>query len=809
MTGQVFQKLPNFTRSTLPRPEPYFDVLIILIEDSGARTMRRSNGFEWLLVGDSGGDGNADWGSISGDIEDQQDLAASFASKKDINDPTIGAMTPAVQSLIDAGVLYARDLTNALNTLSASSLVLASGENMQSYVNRLEVRLGIAGPVNTVQPAAPSAAPSLIVGATLTASTGTWTGASSYKYIWYRVHKTTGVWTATGGTASTYVIDAADYDYRMAYAVVGVAAAPATESLPVNSLVTATAVGSTLASNTVAPSFNVSGNQVSGTTATWNRGTWTNGSTYDVTIRAGGAVVAQVLRTASSTGAYVLLDANVGQVITLDVIAYNAQGVPHSASGLAGSNSITVTGATPALTQVSPPTWVDANIYLETPANLGEATWNHPPDSVIHNFYKNDSPTAFRSGNSGPIFTPHIAPHPDSLVAGDSIVYESIPTYLGVTYPAYRSAAKTVQAVPATLAVVRSAEAAAGYGGWIKGAAIALATIGTISGGTGPFTVGISPALPSTLTIAISGQSIQVTGTPGSVVNNQTYTVTIGDSGGATPVVITFAATVSEPSVTPLPALPYREGSVIVNNGTITQVTDPLGTGRTVDKHRIFNSAYPSDQEVRAEQYWPSTSGPDSMPPGRSFWWSYGVSIDTVETIPNSVQDDELVLKQTHTRGQGNTQPDVTHWAQKQTNSFRINVSYNTRPTAQWSWYGGAFPDTENTTNVHAETMPAPGVRWLYIFHYVPGYLAGHNPLLEVWRSTNGGASYTKIVTWTGYNTYNVSDRGVTWSYLRKGPYKYNGSKWNSAATTLYFTPMYFAEGANLYDRAVAANAGW
>jgi len=167
-----------------------------------------------------------------------------------------------------------------------------------------------------------------------------------------------------------------------------------------------------------------------------------------------------------------------------------------------------------------------------------------------------------------------------------------------------------------------------------------------------------------------------------------------------------------------------------------------------------------------------------------------------------------MVIMQTHTNGQGATQPDITFWIQRQTGNIRWSSSYNTRPPSQWNYNGGAYPDTEATNHLYSEAIPAPGVAYYYIVHYRPGYTSGHAPKLEVWRAKTRGGVYDKIVDSSAFNTYNVTGAGVNASYWRMGCYKYNGSKWNSAAISQILSKLAFKKGANLYSEAVAYLAG-
>lgn len=113
---------------------------------------------------------------------------------------------------------------------------------------------------------------------------------------------------------------------------------------------------------------------------------------------------------------------------------------------------------------------------------------------------------------------------------------------------------------------------------------------------------------------------------------------------------------------------------------------------------------------------------------------------------------------------------------------------------AAWANSNGA-----GSTNPSVSGTPATGSG---------GYTSGHAPKLEVWRAKTRGGVYDKIVDSSAFNTYNVTGAGVNASYWRMGCYKYNGSKWNSAAISQILSKLAFKKGANLYSEAVAYLAG-
>lgn len=717
------------------------------------------------------------------------------------------------QSAIDALFVqlqqFALNRVNHIGNDAAGNVVFATDEiTLEQWRDSVESRFASGGASDPIVTSDPSIAGTAAIGTSLVLTRGSVTNGSGAAHqdvlTWWFLSNAVG---ATPQVLFTETIDSAVTPSTFPKQVAqlnGTIYATQQAKDTVSQRLSNTKASNTIGPITgaaptlsVAPSLSPSGSQASGTTITWDRGSATGASTYDVLIKAGGATITTISRTASATGTFVLGDAYVGLVMTADAIPYSALDVPGAL--MVCSNSVTVTGVAPTLVQVSPPA-LQNPAHIDEQGTLTEATWNFVPDSIIHNFYYNGSSTAYRLANTGLLFTPRSS---EGLVAAGTVIMESIPTYLGVTYPAYRSAPRTLSATPATFAASLTAEGLAGYA-WTQSSAISQATIGTLVGGTQPWKLDtvtpFSPALPAGITVSIVGSSVIATGTPGAVSSSTPYTINFKDSAGSpASASITFTASVAAASgVVPLPIV--TPSSHLALNGTVAV----SGAGY---KYRITDPNYPGDVESRSEHYAFSDADANDLQPGNDYWSAYSFAEDAVEYTRPSTGDDEMVVKQIHTRGQGATQPDKVMWLHRQTSSLRFSRSYNTKAYSTWANQGGANPDVEATVHEYSEPIPPPGTTYYFIERYRPGYTTAHAPAWEVWISRDNRATYQKIVNRTAatdFNTYNVAGSGFGGSYERIGPYKYNGSTWNSAAIAMKFSKFAFKKGTNLYAEAVA-----
>lgn len=170
-------------------------------------------------------------------------------------------------------------------------------------------------PTNTVAPSISGTAQS---GQTLTANTGTWTGAPSFSYQWKR-----GASNISGATGSTYVATDTDVGSTLAVVVTG---SNAGGSISATSPNTATVIasgggGAVAPSNSSVPT--ISGTAQSGQLLTGAIGTWAGSPTPTYTYqwkRAGTNIAG-----ATSLN-YTATDTDVGSVLALYVTGTNASG---------------------------------------------------------------------------------------------------------------------------------------------------------------------------------------------------------------------------------------------------------------------------------------------------------------------------------------------------------------------------------------------------------------------------------------------------------------------------------------------------
>jgi len=470
----------------------------------------------------------------------------------------LGALAVPVQSLIDLASVSDRDRSthSGIDPAGNVGVILPAGgtTDLQTYINNLEIRLttlGTTAPQNTVQPTAPTG--TLTVGSTLTAVTGTWTGASTYNYVWYRVNTTSGALASTGGTASTYILQAADAGFKMAVSVAGVSSAGIVAA-PVISAVTASAVGATLPTISVAPAVTPSGSQAVGVTLTSTTGTWNNASgavyTYQWTLD--GAAIS-----GATNNTYTLITGQEGKAVVCRVLATTTQG-PAAAS--AASNTITV-ASTPVLTNSAAPSFT-GTVTEGTPNAIIPGTWSQAVGATR-------TWRIYIAAGSGGLVTPYAVitgtsgtynPTNDSffqtqtglsVIAGQSVYVDEIVTYLGNSYTSPKSTVKVIAAVSATLATTTDNTALS----WTQNNAITNVKPVSATGGTLPYSYAITPStttLPAGL--AISSSTGIISGTPTGVVPSTTYSITVTDAVGAVSAK-TFTATVA--SATSIPSLVF------------------------------------------------------------------------------------------------------------------------------------------------------------------------------------------------------------------------------------------------------------
>lgn len=744
----------------------------------------------------------------------------------------LGALALPVQTLINAGIVLAQDRTNHTNFDPASNVnVILPGsgtvQTLQAYINALELRLttlGSTAPANTVQPTAPTG--TLTVGSTLTAVTGTWTGASTYNYVWYRVNVTSGAFTATGSTAATYVLQAADAGFKMAVSIAGVSSAGVTAA-PVISALTASAIGVTLPTISVAPAVTPSGTQAVGVLLTCSTGTWNNASgavyTYQWTLN--GAAIS-----GATSSTYTLISGQESGSVLCRVLATTTQG---AAASPANSNTITV-AALPVLTAVSPPAF-PATVTVQIGAPITLSTWSITPDSTRQfRFYVAEgtggttTPYATVTGASA-TYTPEadgssflLSATGLTTLVGKTVYVDEVVTYLGVSYTSAKSTGKVVAAPSATLATSLDSTGLS----WTQNSAITSIKPVSATGGQLPYTYSISgTALPSGLSLNTSTGFIS--GTPTITSSVTSYTILVTDGLSATSSKI-FTATVSSSLITPLTSAfrapstlgysgiyeleapndtdttgyashtftngnslpPLSAMGSVSRGGNITLGPTTLG-GLSVVRHEI-RQAYPlRNSGARSELTFDNLEMVNDV----DYWFAHAFHPDSNMTLANfGGAGDRFSIWQIH-------QDSSISPGQ---NPFGCYIFGDASVGQELQWYT-ALNSTAASRTVYRSSINA-GQWWRAITHV---RMSQTNAILEVWVAYGSG-SYTKLTEISaGASTAAWGEAAASASrpyYTKTGFYKFTTGVWGTATTRgMYSSGAFFGQGTNLFNEAAAA----
>lgn len=706
--------------------------------------------------------------------------------------------------------------------------VLPNGQmiDLQTWMTSVELRLtnpSATAPVNTVQPAAPTGTKS--VGSTLTALNGTWTGASTYNYVWYRVNTTTGAFTATGGTAATYILQAADAGFNMAVSVAGVSSA-GIAATPVLSAVTTT-VGVTLPTISVAPAVTPSGSQAVGVLLTSTTGTWNNASgavyTYQWTLNGSNI-------TGATANTYTLISGQEGASVLCKVLATTSQG---PAAAAASSNTITV-ASTPVLVFTAAPA-LPATVTAGTAATVTNATFTGGSATlVVTRFYLNAFTSPYASITANPaVYTPEIdstsglAALGLSTTIGATVYCDQQWLLNGTTYTSVKSVGRVVQAPSATLTASTQSSGLT----WVQNTAITSVKPVSATGGTLPYSYAITPAttaLPTGVTINTSTGFIS--GTPTVQTSLVTYSITVTDAAGASSA-STFTGTVSPASVTALSAgtlnIPSPDpfgwtgiyeleapndsdgsgySSKVYSNG---QSVPPLSNVATVNRNGITrlgpitdsasglpmmrHSCYPGDplrhDSLRSEFAVDSVS----IVMGVDYWMSIAYRLDSDFTKASSSGDDRQSILQVH----------------QQVTSHNIGGPFGViwRGSNSLGQEFEVFTTNSDTSSVTTRMRygATPGAMQRLIVHYREGLAAGQAPKLEVWLA-NGTGTYNQLTDLAPGTLFGDSDTtNSNPNFPKTGFNKFGLSMGSRPKTAMNCTILYFGTGASLFNQAAAA----
>jgi hypothetical protein len=235
--------------------------------------------------------------------------------------------TYTVQS-IDSGTKISCEVTASnlygatLPTAAIFTVTAASGETTTyDYIQIDETIVVGSVPVNTL---APVVSGTMLVGSTLTTTTGTWTGSPTFSYQWYDV--TSGL--ISGATSNTYVLQNSNITHNIYCAVTGSANLyyPLTDTTTVGS---ATADSNTVNNvNTLVPysltAVTIAGSSVHANTLTATPGTWSGSPTPAITHQWYDSVSGLISGATGTT--YLTTVGEIGHNITCQETATNTNG---------------------------------------------------------------------------------------------------------------------------------------------------------------------------------------------------------------------------------------------------------------------------------------------------------------------------------------------------------------------------------------------------------------------------------------------------------------------------------------------------
>lgn len=712
-----------------------------------------------------------------------------------------GVQAGATRNQTDA---WLTDLANAKGTLQANNIVFADGSTLEAVVQ--ELRQGTSNPASapTIDTAPTFDDTTPAVGQSLTITPGDVTEASGRtSTATYRINipgEPEGAWV----TSTTYVVPTVAFGKG-----ISVTQRQTDDAIPTlfaerTSAVT-TAVSGTKPTNSVAPSISPNGSQAVGQTHTVSTGTWTGASTYGVQFYLAGSPVGA----RSSTLTFTTADNQVGLALTFDVIAYSSLGV--ASDPVAGSNSVTITGTTPAVVNVSPPAW-PATIYLDSPADFTPGTWtgdirgtqSATDEGREWRFFRNSETTPYLAiVNTLSIHTPR-AP----AIVGDTLYIEEtvFDATTGQAYPVARSAGKTITATPADFAANLTSAGTAGYS-WTINTAIAQSTVATLTGGTAPYSITSHTSAASGVTASISGSNVVLSGTPTALASLTSGTINFADSAGAT-ASVSYSYSVAAASGSALSALPYSEAAVAISgantsyNGTTNKtyngvvVLGPNGDGR--NRHRLVQGAPSIAGGVRNELLWFDYH----LIEGSAVWLAYDLLWDIANEFPASTSSyDEHLVMQTHTPYSGDTQPGFACKLSRQSGQIYFRIAGTANAPS-----GGTSTTTNNPANFGHQTL-VQGQRYRFIIKHRAGWLASHNPRIDIWVRNGSATTWTQLVT--NYANYpNVHNHGGDTSkreYVRIGGYKWSSSVWANTPISWVSSPLFYGVGEDLFQDAANA----
>lgn len=712
------------------------------------------------------------------------------------------------------------DRSKHTGDMPAANARMDDGMTVQAAIQqlRLQVATQASAPSITTDPTISDTTPA--VNQTLTFTPGSVTDAAGRtSTAYYRVN-IPGEPEGTFSTSTTYVVPAIAYAKGISVTQRQVDDAIPTLFAERTSAVT-TAVSGTPPTNSVAPSWSPAGPVDVGTELTLDVESWTGAAYWIVQLTADSVPFGDPITITSpaTTTNYTPITGQEGKAIGATVRGYSSLNVP-SDSAIASSNTVTVNGAADVEWTVDPA--LADTVYIDTP-NVGTAgTVTGAAINATRNYsflyIRNGIETYFRTGNTIPTITPQSSV---GVLVGDTIYMEEIVTITATGQTrTRRSAGEVVQAQPATFAVNLTSAGQAGYS-WIQSQAISQTTVATAGGGTAPYQITAS-SLPTGVTASISGSNINLTGTPTALAAAGTAaSVTVGDSGGATPIQVSFTYQVSAQSgVTALEAIPYTFMSAAISgdnsqyngvtpktyNGII--VLGPNGDGRNL--HRAVQGAPSISGGVRNEMLAISTAQLNGQRvgkfiPGTPCWLTHEIEFTIPGEIPAATSAyDTWLSAQSHTPLSGDTQPGLAHFVTRQGGT--LTGYWRVAGSAASPSGGNHTTQTPQPSAFGSQTMTG-ATKYRSILRVVFGGYNGHQARIDIWVRNGSASAWTQLVTNYNASGYPIGHNPGTASgwesfleYWRTGMYKWTSSTFVNSPVSCVLRRPHFGYGDDLFD---------
>jgi hypothetical protein len=256
-------------------------------------------------------------------------------------------------------------------------------------------------------------------------------------------------------------------------------------------------------------------------------------------------------------------------------------------------------------------------------------------------------------------------------------------------------------------------------------------------------------------------------------------------------------------NVDPQAGQSYNGTDTITLDGSVRleRVSDPSGSGRSEFLRRIVRSDHANGTvSCRNEFVWNGVGPMPHIFPGDEVWGAFAFMPKDDEWVTSTTTtDNEMLVFQSHSESDGQTQPDIALFIDRGLNRMYWQRSWSAATQA-------TAPD--DTSRDWIGPYPDPNVWHKFVFRWKLGFESGHAPATQVWYQ-RGSGTWELVVDKTAntdFNTYNWD----TGSYLRIGFYKWSGTEWSTTSPTIamYETTLYAEKGENLLERGKQSLVG-